>query len=371
MGMAASQARYIELEARKTNVEYEGQQINQQRTALANESAGLFNKMLELQVPTAPNYEDFTTTVYNFTDGTKDYTIDTIAKYEDPNGEYNAKVNYYSNSQEYTGMYKERSDLEFDKIGNNWYYGTYKLEPYDAKIDEAAVKQISLDAVNNPDLKTSSFVGQNYLKSIDPNATPQERQAALGQIYKYSTGGVTYFLSLDQVRATTKDKLDDQGQRIPVMDPATGQQAVDGNGNPVWEQEAIYSTSEPVQNNYATTITQKTWDSALAYIKKDDSGNFTEITLENYSNTFDLAVSEKTDDRAYNQAMNNYVYEKSVYDKTIADLNAKTEIIHQEDRTLELKLRQLDTEHLAMQTEMEAVKKVLEKNIEDTFKTFG
>ena len=39
MGMAASQARYLALTARKTNVEYEGQQINQERTALANQSA--------------------------------------------------------------------------------------------------------------------------------------------------------------------------------------------------------------------------------------------------------------------------------------------------------------------------------------------
>ena len=52
MGMAASQARYLGLTARKTNVEYEGQQVNQQRTALANESAGLFRRLLALDVPT-------------------------------------------------------------------------------------------------------------------------------------------------------------------------------------------------------------------------------------------------------------------------------------------------------------------------------
>lgn len=38
MGMAASQARYLGLTARKTNVEYEGQQVNQQRTALARKA---------------------------------------------------------------------------------------------------------------------------------------------------------------------------------------------------------------------------------------------------------------------------------------------------------------------------------------------
>ena len=54
MGIAASQARYLYLTARQTNVEFEGQQINQARTNLANEQAGLFNKMLEIEAPTVP-----------------------------------------------------------------------------------------------------------------------------------------------------------------------------------------------------------------------------------------------------------------------------------------------------------------------------
>ena len=56
--------------------------------------------------------------------------------------------------------------------------------------------------------------------------------------------------------------------------------------------------------------------------------------------------------------------------KKIADINAKTEKIQEQDRTLELRLKQLDTEQEALQTEMEAVKKVIDKNIESTFKTF-
>ena len=106
-------------------------------------------------------------------------------------------------------------------------------------------------------------------------------------------------------------------------------------------------------------------------MKKEDTGNYSTIKLENYSNTFDLTVYQETDEEAYNQAMNNYNYQKMVYDKAIADINAKTEIIQQEDRTLELKLKQLDTEHNALQTEIEAVKKVCNKNIEETFKTFN
>ena len=59
------------------------------------------------------------------------------------------------------------------------------------------------------------------------------------------------------------------------------------------------------------------------------------------------------------------------YEKRIAEINAETEQIQQQDRTLELRLKQLDTEQNALQTEMEAVKKVITKNIEMTFKTFS
>ena len=51
MGMAASQARFLGLTARKTNVEYEAQQINQQRTALSNQSASYYTNLLGMNVP--------------------------------------------------------------------------------------------------------------------------------------------------------------------------------------------------------------------------------------------------------------------------------------------------------------------------------
>ena len=69
MGMAASQARFLGLTARKTNTEYEGQQVNQQRTTLSNQSANYYNQLLGMTVPTPPSVSDFTKTVYTFNDG--------------------------------------------------------------------------------------------------------------------------------------------------------------------------------------------------------------------------------------------------------------------------------------------------------------
>jgi len=75
MGMAASQGRFLSLTARKSNTEYEGQQVNQQRTILANQSAALNSQMLALNVPTPPDAEQYYNDQYVFEDGDKKMEI--------------------------------------------------------------------------------------------------------------------------------------------------------------------------------------------------------------------------------------------------------------------------------------------------------
>ena len=99
-------------------------------------------------------------------------------------------------------------------------------------------------------------------------------------------------------------------------------------------------------------------------IQTDDDGN-----PLGYEYTLD--ASSATDDAAYNDAMNKYHYDKSLYEQEVQAINSKIEIIQQQDKDLELRLKQLDTEENAISTEMEAVKKVISKNVESTFKTFN
>ena len=87
--------------------------------------------------------------------------------------------------------------------------------------------------------------------------------------------------------------------------------------------------------------------------------------------TYAVTTNTVTDQAAYDDAMNQYEYDKYEYDQSIQNINAKIEIIQSEDKNLELRLKQLDTEQAAIQTEMDAVQKVIEKNTESTFKTFG
>ena len=86
MGMAASQARFLGLTARKSNVEYEGQQVNQQRTTLSNQSANYYNDMLGLSVPVPPSVDDYTKTIYTFEDGA--LTNEITAMIAKGNGKY-------------------------------------------------------------------------------------------------------------------------------------------------------------------------------------------------------------------------------------------------------------------------------------------
>ena len=64
MGMSASTLRLTMLTARLSQLQFQGQQINQQRTMLSNESSALYNSLLTAEVPTAPDPSQFTRIKY-------------------------------------------------------------------------------------------------------------------------------------------------------------------------------------------------------------------------------------------------------------------------------------------------------------------
>ena len=121
----------------------------------------------------------------------------------------------------------------------------------------------------------------------------------------------------------------------------------------------------------ATYVSTKVEETEKALLETDGAGRFTSIRLESDTVKYTLTTETVTDDVAYQDAMNQYYYESAKYDKMIQDINAKTSIIQQEDLQLELRLKQLDTEQSALSTEMEAVKKVVDDNVEKSFKTFN
>ena len=108
-----------------------------------------------------------------------------------------------------------------------------------------------------------------------------------------------------------------------------------------------------------------------ALLETDENGRFKSVKFDDDSIIYTLNTETVTNEAAYQDAMNEYNYKVQQYEKAIADINARTSIIQEQDRTLELRLKQLDTEQKALSTEMDAVKKVISDNVEKTFKTFS
>ena len=511
MGMAASQARYLALTARKTNTEYEGQQINQARTALANQSANLFNRLLDLKVPDPPKTTDYTKIQYSYSDGDSDSVIESWQQLSNKDPQYNYVVNHYYYANLYTGSQKLLSDPQIH-IGNvlkeiqyhddtaQISYGhdrvtvKYKIidEEKEVKYDKITKTQIQGD----PSLKTAVT---DFAKA--KNMAMKDGLPVSDSIYGYKSGDTWHFylanikeqdysrITQAMVDADTENTLkpylraqgylDDTdhltsdnvfGYQVPetndwlfieedtsadILAKYEGESidkkdysmaigpayvgnskltelselivnddidmvaelrqtlkdcpdsslnkylSIDKDGNLVYAGSGIYTfdlqgktyytTETDLQNSAghpydpskpidlqeklayynASYVKTKVSETNKALLETDEIGRFRSVKFDDDSVVYTLNTEEVTDEAAYQDAMNRYNYERARYEKTIADINAKTSIIQKEDRTLELRLKQLDTEQLALKTEMEAVKKVIKDNIDSTFKTFS
>jgi len=352
MGMAASQARYLGLTARKSNVEYEGQQVNQARTALANQSANLFNQLLTLEVPVPPNTTDYTKVQYSYTAGTTQETIESMTPINDSN--YNYNVTHYHYADIYKGQEYKISNPQVQRATNKSGNPTYqvgnnelfRLKDLTSTSEDYETIKTALDQIEKD--QPDSLVAQTYDSTI-----PLQNNE---DIYYYTSGGRTYFAVGYGDGATPPTTAVEGSLEWSIAHPASTEHQLENQA--------------PLMSAYAETSSQKVTLTEKAMVEMGSDGRATSIKYENDSQVYTLATETITDELAYADAMNQYTYDMASYEKQIQDINAKTEAIQAEDRTLELRLRQLDTEQEALQTEMEAVKKVIEKNIESTFKTF-
>ena len=550
MGMAASQARYLSLVARKTNTEYEGQQINQERVVLANRTADLFNQMLTTSVPTCPDSNDFTTVQYSWSDGFNDSVLSDYYQLSNSEEDYNYVVTNYHYEDVYTGTRRVMKDpkvvadrtveytyspneaenntpfvvhtmkydydtdtyiaisenrvrkeftkvydsgdtrLELDAIHNRTYKAyapafeydeathSYKY-PTDEYDDEGEriykiftlvdkdddIQLMKLKATYGPDLdndadyyynaEEGTYVSGKDIDDMKYNAgkgaeitvrrefdgtvyyTDGEKYVTAEELINIPQDGTTLYLksatetmtfynymSIGNCRlhAITQKDLDENEdivtelQQIVIdmnsedkghkqgaahlnacFDTDTGEY-LGGLYSFTYQGERYYTTMSELDESARSAFDDLAWELAdnkidfqleklpyykafyintkieetsKALLETDGKGRFTSLRLEDDSTVYTLKTETITDEDAYADAMNQYYYKMEKYDKAIRDINAKTELIQAQDRTLELRLKKLDTEQNALQTEMDAVKKVVSKNVETSFKTFG
>ena len=78
MGMSATQARYLNLIAQQSDLEFQGQQINESRTTLSEQTNNLYTQLQNMDVPTPPMTGDYTNLVYSAADGPVNYTLGAV-----------------------------------------------------------------------------------------------------------------------------------------------------------------------------------------------------------------------------------------------------------------------------------------------------
>ncbi|MCD7780360.1 MAG: hypothetical protein LUH05_06790 [Candidatus Gastranaerophilales bacterium] len=328
MGLAASQARFLGITARKSNIEYEGQQVNQQRTALAEEVNSLYTQLLSLSVPTAPDTTDYYETNYSFSiDNTEDYDGDYIIKsyYQNDDGTYylNTERTYTKNVASGTVLQNASitSSTSTDDDGNET--KTYTLNTTDASytLAEAANSSSMISLIN-------STYGDGTISTDD------------SMYYYQDSEGITHYISASAV-----------------------QNYKEGNS-----LSSYISTNSEVTESVVFSNADITFDSNNRFSSISATDPATGSTLISGA---EVSTTRTYDSDGYDAALRDYTMSKDEYDKKVADLNAQTETLQNEDKILELRLDQVDTEQNELQTELEAVKAVLDKNIENTFNTFS
>ena len=356
MGMAASQARFLGLTARKTNTEYEGQQINQQRTTLSNQSANYYNQLLGMTVPVPPSVADYTKTTYTFEDGSLSNSISTMVAQK--GGKY--LISYTSSWTNDFSVVSTASTIYTRKgeEGNYEYYvGAKKLRQLGEGFKTDAEGKYVADDDGYED---------EYLKSLSAdqlkNLVAEEEKYKEQLKNKYGVSANGYMVRYVQNTST--------GTWSPYF----------VNKDVLVSKNTVFSnngSSQSAISTYTIGSAKETEEikGVEARLEQDSTGRIISVTLNPDDPatkvTYAVTTNTITDQAKYDDAMNQYEYDKYEYDQSIQNINAKIEVIQSEDKNLELRLKQLDTEQKAIQTEMESVQKVIEKNTESTFKTFG
>lgn len=421
MGMAASQARFLNLTARRTNIEYQGQQINQQRTELANQSASLYNQMLSLQVPVPPNTQDYTKVVYTFNIPGNYDTVATVSQFsKDQNGTYTVLFSYTQTELGFPPCTtSQRSNVEditatTDRVpigitGGNapygWVDGTtkklrlgsndYTINPIPSNTTDAE----QLAALANGFAYFATVSGNYYMTEEAYNGITATSTQTAGQVNCAKMSGTGHPSYNNQNIQTYNGKTATlkvlSGNEPAHKDAYDALMLLCDSENMSRDDESIYVANVGTEENPSYQYYRGseirdaniTGDGRVLYyvagdvdIYKEDS--YSGVTLNRDGNgrvqsfnyraeDYAITANTVTDDEAYDQAMNEYTYKSYLYQQEMNNINAKTSIVQVQDRELELKLKQLDTEHNAVQTEIDAVQSVCKKNTEDSFKTFG
>ena len=421
MGLSASQARLLNLEARKTDLEYEGQQINQQRLTLSNKMNEIYVSAMDMEVPTAPSKIDYATEGYT---GKVCGTRYEISMGE--NGSYRCVKHESGLTCSVTKNYKKPTCNQFDLSYNDVNYdkilkvsieyedtigGGRALEPdfngIPTKYDQDNNKIIDgdeilkrgyklVDLTNNndvfdpivfkdennnyhiqPDILQAITSGQLGLLETDVNEDGPELVTNI-QLLELRDG-VAYQDSMQALKNyLSSPEYTQNGGNLTINDFNAVIESDNNGGITITFVPKTYTLNNETETfalrqEYDEDI-KTTLQIAADGIALDVKGNITSFTVQDGDKQVKIPVTTNSsayDEIAYDAAFREYERKKIEYDHEQNELNKQTSLYQRQDKQLELKLTRLDNERNALKTEIDAVKKVIQDASESGFKTFS
>lgn len=290
MGLAASQGRYLCLTARNSDLIYEGQQISQQRLALASESQAISEKYNE-----AMNNTIMQATTPD--GGTQRLTYDII-----------------TNQDPFSGLCMRIVDLD----GN-------VVVPAQAYTIEAVSTNEDGESTTTSISSASSFISK-YMSDLDGDSANEMSSWSLSDLVSYyqenyPDSGVTLTLK-DNINYSLKNENEHFLYDENCTDPDYLQQMLTSGE---WLLQQVSTENE---SGWEDTVWQGSTSISEVYDTSDDAA----------------AEAE--------------------YEAALADIQKK-------DKILELRLEQVQTQQSSVETEIDSIKEVISKNIENSFKTFA
>lgn len=289
MGLAASQARYLCLTARMSDLVFEGQQISQQRLQLTRESqeiAAKYSEAMNNTVMQAITPEG----------GTQQLTYQILTS-KDP----------------FTGL----SMRLVDENG-------YVVSPPKTYTMTASSTDDNGEEVTETFASSSEFI-KKYMNNLGEDEASELSLKSLNELMTYYTENYPDSTLTLSVNDNTVDGIKNDGERYVYDEKCL---------DPEYLQEMITSGQWTIQQpsmNEENEWSDFSWQSST--------------NIQSVMNTTDDAAAE-------------------------AEYEAELARIQKRDKTLELRLEQIETEEQAVEKELESVKGIVKDNIQQSFQTF-
>lgn len=340
MGMSASQVRYLQLTARKSDCEYQAQQISQARLSVSKNlediatkyTEGINNRRLMYKASGDAPYQRLTYSVITSSDEGLGYRVVTregrevVPSKEDPEKIREAAREKYEQAL-------SRNCFQFGadaaSLAGKAVSGASFLSYFMPDTQSALV-----NAVENKDgqiLSTEEL--RSEISGLDA-----------GEFYDYWQKKGLSFTNGKELESREYTEDIERAKAEYEREMARADQV---------EQQSYFIDKDCLDDDYLEEkLRSGEWLLSMQKLQDDGTREWEDISYSGVGNIFDNLY---TDDDA----------------SVSAEYETKSAYYQQKDKELELQMKQLETERSAISSELEALKKVVDDNVKSSFKTFS